>query len=57
MKARLGRDTERTMYHGTSSDTVDKITKRGFNRSFSGKNGEDSSKNLGDLYINEKERF
>ena len=43
MKSRLGRDTERIMYHGTSSDTVDKITKRGFNRSFCGKNGEDIS--------------
>ncbi|XP_072025000.1 protein mono-ADP-ribosyltransferase PARP14-like [Amphiura filiformis] len=38
MKTRLGRDTEKTMYHGTSKDTVAKINMRGFNRSFCGKN-------------------
>ncbi|XP_072024947.1 protein mono-ADP-ribosyltransferase PARP14-like [Amphiura filiformis] len=38
MKARLGMETERLLYHGTSQDTVDKINMRGFNRSYCGKN-------------------
>ena len=42
MHRRLGRDTERTLYHGTSPDTVDKINTRGFDRSFCGKNGKKS---------------
>ena len=44
MKTRLGRDSERILYHGTSKDTVDKINMRGFNRSFCGKNGENLTK-------------
>ena len=39
MKARLGKETERVVYHGTSDDTVAKINMRGFNRSYCGKNG------------------
>lgn len=30
---------ERTLYHGTSEDTVKEICLHGFNRSFCGKNG------------------
>lgn len=32
-------DFERTLYHGTSEDTVKEICLHGFDRSFCGKNG------------------
>ena len=34
-----GHPNERWLWHGTSSDTHDKINTQGFNRSFAGKNG------------------
>lgn len=34
-----GHMNERWLWHGTSSDTHDKINTQGFNRSFAGKNG------------------
>ncbi|XP_072026437.1 protein mono-ADP-ribosyltransferase PARP14-like [Amphiura filiformis] len=34
-----GMQAERTLFHGTSQDTCDKINRHGFNRSYSGKNG------------------
>ncbi|XP_070541078.1 protein mono-ADP-ribosyltransferase PARP14-like isoform X2 [Ptychodera flava] len=37
-KNRKGTKNEKTLYHGTSADSVDKISKKGFNRSFAGKN-------------------
>ncbi len=33
-----GKDVERTLFHGTNAETVDKICSTGFNRSYSGKN-------------------
>ncbi len=35
-----GMQVERMLFHGTSEDTCDKINRHGFNRSYSGKNGE-----------------
>lgn len=32
-------ENEMTLYHGTTSESVDSICKNGFNRSFCGKNG------------------
>jgi len=32
-------ENERVLWHGTAPDTVDVICKRGFNRSYCGKNG------------------
>ena len=34
-----GHQNERRLFHGTSADTVPKINKQGFNRSYAGKNG------------------
>ena len=34
-----GTQNERWLYHGTTSDTCEKINTQGFNRSFKGKNG------------------
>lgn len=33
-------DSEKTLWHGTSSDVIQYINRDGFNRSFCGKNGE-----------------
>ena len=34
-----GHQNERWLFHGTSSDTLDKINNQSFNCSFAGKNG------------------
>lgn len=36
----VGIDNETRLWHGTSTDAIDKINHNGFNRSYCGKNGE-----------------
>ena len=36
-------ELQRRLFHGTDSDTIDKICKNGFNRSYAGRNGEKNS--------------
>ena len=39
MKEKLGRDTERWLWHGAAEKAIESINKEGFNRSYSGRNG------------------
>lgn len=44
MEQRNGhQNNERRLFHGTSEDTVAIINDKGFNRSYAGKNGENSN--------------
>jgi poly [ADP-ribose] polymerase 10/14/15 len=38
MKEKLGRDTERWLWHGAAESAIESINKEGFNRSYSGRN-------------------
>lgn len=39
-KENPGKDNEKTLFHGTDEESIGNINKKGFNRSYCGKNGE-----------------